>query len=64
MVRVHNNYFHAMFYNMVSEHIFLVCDLGFPVIASTGTCRQCEGTSMQQIVSCNAIREQKIIFNI
>lgn len=63
MVRMHNNYFHAMFYNMVSEQIFLVCDLGFSVIAYTGACRQREGTSMQQTVSCNAIRERKIIFN-
>lgn len=60
---MHSNYFHAMFNYMVSEHIFLVCDLGLSVIASSGACRQREGTSMQQTVSCNAIRERKIILN-
>lgn len=59
---MHSNYFYAMFYNMVSEHIFLVCDLGLSVIASTGACRQREGTSMEQTVSCNAIKEQKNYF--
>lgn len=63
MVRMHSNYFHAMFYYMVTEHIILVCDLGLSVIASTGACRQREGTSMQQSLSCNTIRERKIILN-